>query len=97
MARLEQLTSDRGLSDKIVEPLRVRHTDRLRRNKYQSDGEHLELTEAHDEIEFLLIAAERDHINQLFREGKLKDETRRRIERELDLREADLRNQRMEE
>lgn len=99
IAQLEQLASDRGLSGKIVEPLRLRHTDRLRRNKHQSDGDddHRKLTEVHDEIERLLIAAEREHINELFRSGKLKDEARRRIERELDLREADLRNQRTEE
>jgi len=98
IARLEQLASDRGLSDKIVEPLRLHHVDRLRRSKHQSDGDdHPKRTEAYDGIEFLLIAAERDHINELFREGKLKDEARRRIERELDLREADLRNQLMEE
>jgi monovalent cation/hydrogen antiporter len=98
IAQLEQLASDRGLSDTIVGPLRTRHVDRLRRIKHQSGGDddHLKLTEAHDQIEFLLIDAERDHINQLFREGKLKDEARRRIERELDLREADLRNQRLE-
>jgi monovalent cation/hydrogen antiporter len=99
IARLEQLASDRGLSDKILEPLRLRHTDRLRRNKHQGDGDddHRKLTEVQDEIELLLIAAERQQINKLFRDGKLKDEARRRIERELDLREADIRNQRIEE
>jgi len=39
-----------------------------------------------------LIDAERTRINDLFRSGKLKDEARRRIERELDLREAELPN-----
>jgi hypothetical protein len=51
----------------------------------------------HDEIELLLIDAERQGINELFRSGKLHDEARRRIERELDLREASLANQRAEE
>jgi CPA1 family monovalent cation:H+ antiporter len=37
-----------------------------------------------------LIAAERERINELYREGTLKDEPRRRLERELDLREANL-------
>jgi monovalent cation/hydrogen antiporter len=99
IARLDQLASDRGLPDKIMEPLRHRQSDRLRHHKHQSDGDddQRKLTEAHDEIELLLIAAEREHINELFRSGKLKDEARRRIERELDLREADLRNQRREE
>jgi hypothetical protein len=48
--------------------------------------------ERHDEVEFLLIQAERDRINELYRAGKLKDEARRRIERELDLRHAHLTN-----
>ena len=99
IARLDQLASDGGLSDEIVEPLRLRHADRLRRGNHQSGGddEQRKLTEAQDEIELLLVAAERQHINELFRGGKLKDEARRRIERELDLREANLRNPRLEE
>jgi hypothetical protein len=39
----------------------------------------------------------RQKINELYRSGRLKDETRRRIERELDVREAHLSNQRSEE
>jgi CPA1 family monovalent cation:H+ antiporter len=99
IARLEQLASDRGLSEKIVESLRLRQVNRLDHHKHQSDadGDRRKLTETHCEIELLLITAERERINELFRSGKLKDEARRRIERELDLREADLRNQRMEE
>jgi hypothetical protein len=54
----------------------------------------LAIGERHDEIERLLIAAERTRINDLYRSGKLKDEARRHIERELDLREAHLSNQR---
>ncbi|MDQ6867457.1 MAG: hypothetical protein M3178_03280 [Pseudomonadota bacterium] len=42
----------------------------------------------------MLITTERERINELFRSGMLKDEARRRIERELDLREAHLANQR---
>jgi hypothetical protein len=37
--------------------------------------------------------AERTRINDLFRSGKLQDEARRRIEPELDLREAHFSNQ----
>ena len=48
--------------------------------------------ELHDEVELVLIAAERTRINEFFRLGKLKDDARRRIERELDLREAHLFN-----
>jgi len=37
-----------------------------------------------------LLTQERDVINDLYVEGRLKDEIRRKIERELDLREANL-------
>jgi CPA1 family monovalent cation:H+ antiporter len=88
--RLEQLRTERGLSDDIVEPLRAHHQDRLRhanRAVSASDAQ-TKYNDLHDEIELTLIAAEREHINALFRDGKLKDEARRRIERDLDLREA---------
>ena len=39
-----------------------------------------------------LIAAERKFIHVLLRDGKITDETRRRIERDLDLEEASLSN-----
>jgi NhaP-type Na+/H+ or K+/H+ antiporter len=93
--RLDQITSERNLSENIVQPIRARHRDRLSHIEHRSDGndDHRRLTERHDEIELLLIATERERINELFRSGMLKDEARRRIERELDLREVDLANQ----
>ena len=39
-----------------------------------------------------MIAAERKFIHVLLRDGKIADETRRRIERDLDLEEASLSN-----
>jgi hypothetical protein len=59
------------------------------------DDRHLSVL--HDEIELQLMATERQQINDLFRSGKLKDEARRWIERELDLRQAHLINQQAEE
>ena len=94
--QLDQLTVERHLSEEIVQPLRIQQQDRLKQFELRGDG-HRKLPQLHDEIELLLIGAERQRINQLFRAGKLKDESRRRIERELDLREADLANQRSEE
>jgi len=88
--RLEQLKADRNFSDDIVAPLRARHQERLRhvrRSSGEKDAD-LKYKDLHDEIELTLIAAEREHINHMFRDGKLKDEARRRIERDLDLREA---------
>jgi CPA1 family monovalent cation:H+ antiporter len=96
---LDELVAQRELSDDIVRPLRTHYRDRLRQVELRGDGEdgHKRLTELHDEIEFLLIDAERQKINDLYRRGKLKDEARRRIERELDLRDAQLTNVRAEE
>ena len=42
------------------------------------------------EIRAELIAAEREHIHGLLRNGRITDEARRRIERELDLEEASI-------
>ncbi len=97
--RLDELVAQRELTEDFVRPLRTRHRDRLRHVEHRSDGDegHKRLIELHDEIEFMLIAAERQQINELYRSGKLKDEARRRIERELDLREAQLTSVRAEE
>ncbi len=97
--RLDELIAQRKLSEDVVQPLRARHRDRLRNVEHRgdADGAHERLIEAHDEIEYLLIAAERERINDLYRQGKLKDEARRRIERELDLRDAQLTNVRAED
>lgn len=92
--RLDELASERDLVENIVQPLRAYYQDRLKRAELRSDGDdgHRRCTELRDEIELLLIAAERRHINQLSRDGLLKDDARRRIERELDLREAHIGN-----
>ena len=97
--RLDELVAQRELTEDFVRPLRTRHRDRLGHVEYRGDGAdgHKPLIELHDEIEFLVIAAERQKINELYRRGKLKDEARRRIERELDLRDAQLTNLRAEE
>ena len=98
IAEIERLASDRGLPDDVIVPLRNHHRERLRHIEHRSDGDgnHRATSAIHNELEMLLIDAERQRINQLFREGKLKDEARRRIERELDLSEARLLNQQNE-
>jgi len=90
--RLDALKAERNWSEDVVHSLRARHHDRLKHIDHRTAGGERDgtFTDIHDEIELELIAAEREHINDLYRDGKLKDETRRRIERELDLREADL-------
>jgi CPA1 family monovalent cation:H+ antiporter len=96
MKRLDELATERKLTDELVQALRTRLRDRLKQVEHRSDGddEPKRLIDLHEELECLLIAAERQRVNDLYRDGKLKDEARRRIERELDLREAQLDNAR---
>ncbi len=98
IARLEQLASDRGLSEEVVSPLRARQHQRL--GLFTSgelvDDARRSLAEARDDLELELVAAERRLVNDLHHDGALKDEPRRRIERDLDLREAQIANRRGE-
>jgi monovalent cation/hydrogen antiporter len=96
---LDELVAQRQLSEDIVHPLRARFRDRLTFVERFKDGggEHKLRIDLENEIEFLLLAAERQQINDLYRAGKLKDEARRRIEQELDLRDAQLTNVRADE
>jgi len=96
---LDELASERKLPESIVHPLKARYRDRLKvvdRFEHGS-GDSKRTIELDDEIECLLLAKERQQINDSYRAGKLKDEPRRRIERELDLRDAQLLNLRAEE
>jgi CPA1 family monovalent cation:H+ antiporter len=90
--RLDQLAAERELPSAVVRQLRTKLGDRLRHfERASGQGENQEYqTAAADEIELALITAERERINELYRIGPLKDEERRRLERELDLREANL-------
>ncbi len=92
--QLDELTTARGLPAEIVAPIRAHQQSRLNSVWHRSeDGEaHQRIVRTHDEIERLLIEVERDRVNELYRGGRLKDEARRRIERDLDLREARLTN-----
>jgi CPA1 family monovalent cation:H+ antiporter len=94
IARIEQLMAERQIPADFAHPLLARQRDRLKHVEHRGDGNahHRQLIEHQDEVEFLLIATERELINKLYRRGQLKDEARRRIERELDLRDAHLTN-----
>jgi monovalent cation/hydrogen antiporter len=90
--RLGRLAVERALPEDLVERVRVRYRARLRHFVRSPEPEKSDQdpTVPSDEIELLLIAAERERINELYRHGTLKDEARRQLERELDLREANL-------
>jgi Na+/H+ antiporter len=83
------------LSDEIMAPVREYLHTRLSRVQHRSedDESHRRVVRLNDELERRLIGVERDRINDLYRRGVLKDEARRRIERDLDLREVRLNNQ----
>lgn len=88
--RLEALRRERDLPMDIVQPLRSRHADRLKYVGNKSDGDHEKLVLLDDDVKLQLLSAERDTVNELYRSGALHGEPRRRIERELDLRDAQL-------
>jgi Na+/H+ antiporter len=98
-ARFDQLATERSLPEDIVKPLRAAQRARLLYVEMKGDGAEARgaLADVHDEVELQLIEAERQLINDLYYDGALKDEARRRIERELDLREARLASRQDEE
>jgi monovalent cation/hydrogen antiporter len=92
--RLDRFAAERQLPEDVVRPFRAFHSDRLNHvaRRSSDDDAHKKHIELDDEIAFLLIDAERQAINERYRRGKLKDEARRRVERELDLRDAHIAN-----
>jgi Na+/H+ antiporter len=89
---LDAITDDRELSDEVVKLLRARHEIRANQLPNSLDPGAHDITAAGTALTRELIAAERKFIHVLLRDGKITDETRRRIERDLDLEEASLSN-----
>jgi monovalent cation/hydrogen antiporter len=89
---LDAITDDRELSDEVVKLLRARHEIRANQLPDSLDPGAHDITAAGTALTRELIAAERKFIHVLLRDGKITDETRRRIERDLDLEEASLSN-----
>jgi monovalent cation/hydrogen antiporter len=90
---LDAITDHRELSDEVVRLLRARHETRANQLPDSLDPEARDISAAGAELTRELIAAERKFIHDLLRRGRITDETRRRIERDLDLEEASLANQ----
>jgi CPA1 family monovalent cation:H+ antiporter len=89
---LDAITNDRELSDEVVRLLRARHETRINQLPDSLDPDALEVSATGIELTRKLISAERKFIHVLLRDGKITDEIRRRIERDLDLEEASLAN-----
>jgi Na+/H+ antiporter len=97
--RLDEFIAEHSVADDMTREFRSLLKDRLKRLEHRSGvvSEQRKLSELRDEIDLLLISVERETTNDLYRSGKLKDQARRRIERDLDLREAHVANVRAEE
>jgi CPA1 family monovalent cation:H+ antiporter len=89
---LDAITEDRDLSDEVVRLLRARHETRASQLPESLQEEGREVSAAGIELTRELISAERKFIHELLRDGRITDETRRKIERDLDLEEASLAN-----
>ena len=89
---LDAITDDRELSDEVIKLLRARHETRANQLPDSLDPDAHDVSAAGTGLTRELIAAERKFIHVLLRDGKITDETRRRIERDLDLEEASLAN-----
>ncbi len=89
---LDAIIEKRDLSDDVVGLLRARHEVRASQLPDSLDPDKHDVSATGTGLTRELIAAERKFIHTLLRDGKITDETRRRIERDLDLEEASLAN-----
>jgi len=90
--RLDELAADPDVPADIIARLRLHHQQRIEKIMMRrcDDDAHRRRIDQGDDFELQLIAAERDFVNEKYRRGELLDETRRRLEHELDLRDAQL-------
>ena len=89
---LDAITDDRDLSEEVIRLLRARHETRANQLPDSLDPDAHDVSAAGTALTRELISTERKFIHILLRDGKITDETRRRIERDLDLEEASLAN-----
>jgi CPA1 family monovalent cation:H+ antiporter len=92
LASLDAMTDDRELSDEVVKLLRARHETRSGQLPEGLDPDNEGASALGTDLVRELIAAERKFIHVQLRDGKITDESRRRIERDLDLEEASIAN-----
>jgi monovalent cation/hydrogen antiporter len=86
--RLDGLAADGETAPEVVALLRTRNDHRAGQVPRDADGHNT--IAAAVELRADLIAAEREYLFRMLQEGKITDEARRRIERELDLEEESL-------
>jgi CPA1 family monovalent cation:H+ antiporter len=86
-AHLERLAAERKLGGEVMAFLKARHDHRMRLIPADLDDALAQMRLSND-LRIELIAAEREFLYELLRQGRITDESRRRLERELDLEEA---------
>ncbi len=89
---LDAMAEEKDLSDEVVKLMRARHEIRTGQLPDSLDPSQHDVSAAGTALTRELIVAERKFIHALLRDGQITDETRRRIERDLDLEEASLAN-----
>jgi len=89
---LDAMAEEKELSDEVVKLLRARLEIRLNQLPDSLDPDRDDISATGTALTRELIATERTFIHTLLRDGQITDETRRRIERDLDLEEASLAN-----
>ncbi|MBV9331815.1 MAG: cation:proton antiporter, partial [Alphaproteobacteria bacterium] len=89
---LDCMVEERQISDGVLKLLRARHDIRAGQLAESLDPDRHDVSARGAELTRELIAVEREFIHTLLRDGRITDETRRRIERDLDLEEASLAN-----
>ncbi|MBI5320709.1 MAG: Na+/H+ antiporter [Bradyrhizobium sp.] len=89
---LEARSSDPEMSEEVLRLLRARHETRTSQLPASLDPDSRAVTTIGANLTRELIGIERKCIHTLLRNGSITDETRRRIERDLDLEEASLAN-----
>ena len=94
LASLDAMTDDRELSEEVIKLLRMRHETRSNQlpEALDPDPDTPDVTAVGIDLTRELIGIERQFIHALLRDGKITDEARRHIERDLDLEEASLAN-----
>jgi len=97
--RLDAVAGESAVPADVLARIRAQHRHRLTQvmARWAQDPQQRARIMRSDELDLQLIGVERDLINETYRRGALKDETRRRLERELDLRAAQLASVRNED
>ena len=91
--RLQELSVEIGLPSEQIRQMRQLQADRVSQFERRRDlgGDGSAVASQVDRLELALIHAEREYTNGVLRSGRISDQIRRRIERELDLREEVIR------